>query len=190
MKKFYVPFMVFTVLATLAIPLTASADNDREQSNRLVLNLVGEAPMYERMVPDIDGDGNEDPAICFDATLINGKNRQRIGTATDCLSNITPVGTGLGITATTFFHLPQGNLIVRGGTSVQPVVLPTVTPGGHLITHITGAASTGNPIIEGTKRFQRTTGKVRLSGMVDMTHFAGKVGDPIFFDCLFIVDLD
>ncbi len=146
--------------------------------------------MYESTVPDIDGDFMDDPAICFDTELVNMKNRQVIGTATDCLSNITPVGSGLALIGTTYFHLPQGTLIVRGKTTVQPVTQETVTPDGQTITHITGASSGQNAIIGGTGRFADSTGTVRLSGMVDMTEFAGNVDDPIVFDCLFIVDLD
>lgn len=67
---------------------------------------------------------------------------------------------------------------------------PTIIPGGQSITHITGASSDGNSIIGGTRRFSDKTGSARLSGMVDMSNFAGNVGDTIVFDCLFIIDLD
>jgi hypothetical protein len=86
--------------------------------------------------------------------------------------------------------MPNGTLITRGSTTVQPVLHPTVTPKGQNITHITGASIDGNSIIDGTGRFKNATGTVRLSGMVDMTNFAGSVGDPLGFDCLFIIDLD
>ena len=175
----------------LGLPLTALA-KDAGGGKRLILNLVGAGPMYESMVPDIDGDFMDDPAICFDVDIgvINGKNRQVIGTATDCLSNVTPTGTGLALIGTTYFHLPQGTLITRGSTTVQPVLQPTVTTAGHVITHVTSAAATGNSIIDGTERFAGASGSVRLGGLVDLTNFGGVVGDPIFFDCLFIVDLD
>lgn len=155
----------------------------------LVLNLVGTGAMYEDIVPDIDGDGSDDPAICFDVDLVNMKNRQTVGTATDCLSNVTPTGTGIALVGTTYFNLPQGELIVRGNTTVQPVLHPTVTPAGQTMTHITGAASPDNAVLSGTRRFAGAEGTVRLSGMVDMSGFGGEVGDPISFDCLFVVDL-
>lgn len=159
---------------------------------RLILNLLGAGPMYESTVPDIDGDNIDDPAICFDVEIgvVNGQNRQVIGTGTDCLSNITPIGTGLALVGTTYFNLPQGTLITRGNTTVQPVLQPTVTTSGHPITHATAAAGTGNAVIGGTGRFARATGTSRLGGLVDLSGFGGSVGDPIFFDCLFIVDLD
>ena len=182
---------VFIVFICLGLPFTALA-NDVGGGKRLILNLVGAGPMYETMVPDIDGDYEDDPAICFDVDVgvVNGKNRQVIGTATDCLSNITPAGTGLALVGTTFFHLPKGTLITRGRTTVQPVLQPTETTAGNMITHATAAAATGNSIIDGTGRFAGVTGTVRLGGLVDLSNFAGEVGDPIFFDCLFIVDLD
>jgi len=90
---------------------------------------------------------------------------------------------------TTYFNFPQGELVVRGKTTVQPALHPTVSASGQAMTHITGAASPDNAVISGTRRFAGAEGTVRLSGMVDMTHFAGDVGDPISFDCLFFVDL-
>ena len=157
--------------------------------NTMFLNLVGTGNMYESTVADIDGDGEADDAICFDVDLINAKNQQLIGTATDCLSNITGVDTGLALVGTTFFRMPQGGLVVRGNTTVQPVFHETVTPAGQNMTHTTGAAGTGNAVIEGTGRFAGITGTARLSGMVDLSGFAGNIGDPISFDCLFVIDL-
>ena len=179
----------------LGLPFTALA-KDAGGGKRLVLNLVGTGPMYETTVPDIDGDFIDDPAFCFDVDVgvVNGKNRQVIGTATDCLSNITPAGAelkGLTLIGTTYFHLPQGTLITRGSTPVQPVLwLPAVTPSGEEITHMTAATGMENSIIGGTGRFAGVTGTVRLGGLVNLSKFSGAVGDPIFFDCLFIVDLD
>ena len=112
-----------------------------------------------------------------------------IGSATDCLSQIQLVGTGIQLVGTTYFHMPEGTLVTRGNTSVQPVLHPTVTPDGQVITHITGASGDGNGIISGTGRFAEREGTVRLSGMVDMTNFTGEEGTPIAFDCLFVIDL-
>jgi len=100
------------------------------------------------------------------------------------------VGGGVALVGTSYFHLPQGTLITRGYTSVQPVTQTTETTWGQGITHITGASDTGNAIIGGTRRFAGATGTVRLSGMVDLSEFGGNVGDPMTFDCLFVIDLD
>ena len=117
------------------------------------------------------------------------KNQRTVGTATDCLSNVTPIGTGVALVGTTYFNFPQGELVVRGKTTVQPVLHPTVSASGQSMTHITGAASPDNAVISGTRRFAGAEGTVRLSGMVDMSGFGGNVGDPISFDCLFVIDL-
>ncbi|MDR4516423.1 MAG: hypothetical protein MRK00_03395 [Nitrosomonas sp.] len=100
------------------------------------------------------------------------------------------MGDGLALVGTTYFHLPQGTLITRGNTTVQPALQPIVTPSGQPITHITGAANDGNGVIGGTGSFKNSVGSVRLSGMVDMTNFGGNAGNPIVFDCLFVIDLN
>ena len=179
---------IMTASAAICLSLNLYA-GDPGGGSHYVLNLVGSGNMYPATVPDIDGDLVDDSAICFDIDLINAANQQVIGTATDCLSNIEPSGFGLQLVGTTFFHLPQGTLITRGNTTVQPVGHPTVTPDGQEITHITGASGEGNAIIGGSGRFENREGTVRLSGMVDMTNFAGE-GTPIAFDCLFVIKLD
>jgi len=44
------------------------------QGERMILNLKGTGTMYVNMVPDIDGDGNENEAFCFDVDLIDLRN--------------------------------------------------------------------------------------------------------------------
>ena len=69
-------------------------------------------------------------------------------------------------------------------TTVQPV-----THGSPGITHITGAipGPDSQDILHGTKRFAGATGRVRLSGAVDLSLSAE---DVVTFDCLFVIDLD
>ncbi|WP_299808125.1 hypothetical protein [uncultured Shewanella sp.] len=153
----------------------------------MVLNLVGTGNGELLKVPDIDGDGIEDDATCFEVDLLNGKNGHLIGKAVDCLSMISSVGDGLSLVGTTYFTLPQGTLVTRGNTSVQPVTEAIVTPDGQPISHITGAASNENAILQGTGRFEGRTGTVRLSGMVDMSNI--EIGQ-LTFDCLFVIALD
>jgi hypothetical protein len=182
---------VILVVMTLFIGVSANAfAKDKGGGKHFVFNLVGAGPMYESTVPDIDGDEKDDPAICFDVDLVNMQNQQIIGTATDCLSNITPVGTGLALVGTSIFNLPSGTIMTRGKTTVQPVLQPIVTPNGQVITHTTGASGIDNAILGGSGQFKNATGTARLSGMVDLTDFGGLVGDPIAFDCLFVIDLD
>ncbi|GAB3524115.1 hypothetical protein [Photobacterium alginatilyticum] len=166
-------------------------ENDADSKQRLALNLVGKGDMYEMDVPDIDGDEQPDPAFCFDVDLKEIATGELVGTATDCLSNIEdgPNG-GLQLVGTTFFKFPNGTIVTRGDTTVQPVNKPIVTPEGEEITHITGASSDENAVIKTSGDFAWYQGTVRLSGMVNLTDFGGGVGDPIFFDCLFVLNLE
>ncbi|MFV9615721.1 MAG: hypothetical protein ACNYZG_07175 [Gammaproteobacteria bacterium] len=183
--------LTFTkLLLCICLGLSSNAMAENNSSGKhYVFNLIGTGTMYQGEVADIDGDGINDPAICFDVDLVNAKNQQLIGTGTDCLSNITPTGTGLALVGTTFFHLAEGDLVVRGKTTVQPALHPIVTSTGQNITHTTGAAGTENAVIDGTGRFAGAEATSRLSGMVDLSGFTGNVGDPITFNCLFVVDL-
>jgi hypothetical protein len=112
-----------------------------------------------------------------------------IGTATDCLSAITPDVDGVTLIGTTLFYLPGGMLVNRYDAAVQPVPADyIVSADDQEFTHITGAAGTDTILKEeGTGRFAKATGNARLSGMVNLSRFDEGV---IVFDCLFIVDLD
>lgn len=156
---------------------------------RKVLNLVGTGYMYEQDVPDIDGDKNPDPAMCFDVDLQDPTTGESIGYATDCLSEITGEGDGVKLIGTTYFYLSDGVIVTRGLTTVQPVLQETVTPNGNTITHITGASSDKNGVLKAYGDYAWHQGPVRLSGMVDLSQFSQSVGDPIHFDCLFTLKL-
>lgn len=158
--------------------------------NTLVLNLVGSGEVYLKDVADITGDGVDDEALCFDVLLFNAENGHLAGTATDCLWNPTPEGDGIKLVGTTYFYLPQGMLVTRGLTTVQPVTHPTETTFVSPVTHITGAAGTENAIIDGNGRYAKSTGTVRLSGMVNMSNFNEEGGNILEFDCLFLIKLD
>lgn len=175
----------------LLLPFSLQAEDKSDDAGKhFVLNLVGTGHMYENTVPDIDGDGQDDPAMCFDVQVFDAHTNKIIGKGTDCLAKVTPTGTGVALVGTTYFHFSGGTLITRGKTSVQPVFHPTITPRGEVITHITGASSNDNAILGGTGRFAHAKGTARLSGMVNMANFSGNIGDPISFDCLFVVNLD
>lgn len=159
----------------------------RYQNVPLLFNLKGAGGMYQDTVPDIDGDGHEDPAMCFDVEVFDLKTGIKIGNGTDCLSNVTPNGDGVQLVGTTFFNTYFGNLVTRGVTTVKEGN-PESLQG---FSHITGSApSGGSDVLSGTGWFSGATGSARLSGLVDMSQFAGGVGQPIEFDCLFVVKLD
>ncbi len=167
--------------------LIESTDADKMRGNvglpgrGATLRLKGVGHAYDGMVPDIDGDGMDDPAMCFDVDLYDSAGR-KIGTATDCLSNITPVGDGLSIVGTTIFNLPNGTFMSRGNTTVQPLTTGDASPA----THITGAIPMdgANGVLQGTGAYRDFTAQVRLSGAVNMSDVDNGV---IVFDCLFMI---
>ncbi len=61
-------------------------------ADALVVQLRGTAIAQQRTVPDIDGDDNEDPALCFDVDLVDPRRGSVVGSATDCLSNVEFLG--------------------------------------------------------------------------------------------------
>ena len=186
--------MVLTLL--LAYPAHAGRDNEDDGKRRgghgkhMVLNLVGTATAYDQTVPDIDGDGKDEPAKCFDVNLVDADTTKVIGVSTDCFAQVTPKDLGLAMVTTTFFNFPSGTFIVRLNTSGQLLLHPTMTPSGVTMTHMSGAASKQNTIIGGTGRFARETGTARLSGLLNMEKFSMDKGGSVTFDCLFVIDLD
>ena len=148
----------------------------------MVVRLIGDAEAYEGTVPDIDGDGVEDPALCFDVDILDAAGRH-IGTATDCLSNITGVGDGMALVGTTTFRLANGTFVSRGSTTVQPVTTTAPTPA----THTTGAIPMegSNGILSGTGAYRNFQAEVRLSGAVNLSRLESD--GRIAFDCLFAV---
>ena len=171
----------------LGFSLNAFAENQGGGNNVMVLNLIGTGSGEVRPVPDIDGDGEDDTATCFTVELFNAKNGRWLGHADDCLSMIVNNEGSINLVGTTYFYLPQGTLITRGETTVQPVTTEIMTP-ATTMPHITGATGTGNAILaESSGRFMGQTGTVRLSGMVDMSDLDN---GNITFDCLFVIALD
>jgi hypothetical protein len=136
-------------------------------------------------------DGNElfeefgltpDDALCYELDLRDVKTGEVIGLAYDCLTNITPAGSGVALTGTTFFLFPGGTLVSQGLTTVQPIL-----HGSPDFTHITGAIpSPGDDnVVFGSGKFNNASGTVRLSGAVNLGGFPGEAT----FDCVFIIDV-
>jgi hypothetical protein len=156
--------------------------NGGPRGRAVVLRLLGTGQAYEGTVPDLDGDGEDDSATCFDVGLYSASGKM-IGTATDCLSEITPAGDGLALIGTTIFRLPNGTFVSRGYTTVQPVTTGVPTPA----THITGAVPVdgSNGVLYGTGAFTGFAAQVRLSGAVNMSQLDSD--GLITFDCLFAI---
>ncbi len=135
--------------------------------------------------------GDDADALCFDIDLIDLKTGRKIGTASDCLSNIVEANGGLALVGRTIFNFPGGTLVTRGLTSVQPT-----THGSPDFSNITGAIPTAgeNSVLAGTGRFRNVSGAVRLSGavkMVPIDNGPGREDDQleITFDCIFDINL-
>jgi len=186
MTKILTSSAIVIFVISLGIIMTPAMANPSADPN-IVVRLVGTAIGEDRIVPDIDGDGIDDQALCFDINLEDIKTGKIIGTATDCLSNVVEVGDGLSLVGTTTFDFNDGNqLVSRGITTVQPV-----TAGSQSVTHITGSISdvNENNILSGTGKYNDVSGQVRLSGAVNMEpQDDGTL--QIAFDCLFVISLD
>ena len=121
--------------------------------------------------------------------VVNVNTGEVIGKGDDCLSQVADGSNGgVILTGTTFFNLPEGQLVSRGRTTVQP---SNEIAAGSPYTHITGAipAPGTNQVVSGTGDFSGSSGTVSLSGTVDLSNFAANPGDPVGFDCLFAINL-
>ena len=147
-----------------------------------VLRLVGTGVAYDSMVPDIDGDGEDDGALCFDIDLLDASGRI-IGTATDCLSEITSVDGGLALVGTTIFNMANGTFMSRGNTTVQPLTTTEPSPASHTTGAIPMPGTNG--VLSGSGAYRNLQAEVRLSGAVNLTKLES-MGE-ITFDCLFSV---
>ena len=175
-------------LVTLVTLLSASGASAAGKGNNIVVLLAGTG------YADFSGTqftqlGLVAPAgvACFDMDLVDAKTGNVIGSGSDCLAEVGFSDTGgVMLTATSFFHFPGGTLVSRGLVTVQPVL-----HGATGYTHVTGAAPSpsDNSVIYGDGKFKKAAGSVRLSGLVDMTNFAFGEGDPIVFDCVFVIDI-
>ena len=190
------------LLAAVLAPLSmVSADGALAADERLALNFVGadDTPVA-REVPDTLGVGDSANGLlaanCFEADVFDLVSGERLGSAEDCLSEIamgggTASGSGVQVVGTTIFDLERGRLVIQGLTSVQPVNWPTLGE-RFRFTHVTGANSTANAVVDGegifanTGDFVGTQARVRLSGQVDLSMASeGRIA----FDCIFVVEL-
>ncbi len=190
--------LIFSFLFIIIFPGVSVAGDDgnhHEHTEHLVLKLHGTGFMYSMEVPGMEEGDDPMEAMCFELDVIDMKSNEIIGSGTDCMSNVEMKEDGnVALVGTTYFYLPEGQLIARGAITVQPVPedFNLVSANGHPYSHITGSASTSdqNSIIGGTGKFENSSGRVRLSGMVDMTEFTMNEDDPITFSCLFLVDVN
>ena len=187
--------------ALAALPLLAAGATDALAAERMVLNFRGGDVAEPLEVPDTFGVGDSANGLlasnCFTADVFDLASGERLGTAEDCISEIavggsTASGSGVQVVGTTIFELDgRGRLVIQGMTSVQPVNWPT-TNGSVRFTHVTGANSPDDAVIDGDGVFANTgdfvgaEARVRLSGQVDLARIEE---GRITFDCIFVVDV-
>lgn len=167
--------------------------NHAHDSQRLLIKLLGWSQAYTpgsgdgiiESVPNVEGD-----VVCHDVDMLDLQTNEVIATSTDCFSDAQPdSGGGAGFVGTTFLNFPDGTIIAQGSFTAQPVLRETTTITGETITAITGAAKKGNSFIGGTGKYENSAGNVRVSGMIDGTDYAFMPGDPLYFDCIFEIQL-
>ena len=174
-------------LAALGLSAAVMTAEARPSAGRpgMVVQLVGADVGEVRDLSHLTSAPGASEALCFDVTMVDPTTGRVLGTASDCLLNVQPVGDGMSLTAVTIFNFPGGSVINEGQTTVQPTTIGS--PG---ITHITGAipGAGDGTIIGGTGRFRHASGSARLSGAVDLSQLASST--EITFDCLFVLDFD
>jgi hypothetical protein len=181
MKAMIIGTIVWLVVVAglLASPLAA------QDNQPLIVQLKGKTIGTTRTIPTVAETGTTQ-GNCFDMDLVNVLDNRVIGTATRCLTDVHTVDGGMVLTATTFFHLPQGTIVSRQRTAVQPI-----PDGAAGVTHITGAIpapQTNNILTEaGTGKFAGVPGSVRFAGAMDLSNFKDR--NEIAFDDIAIIRL-
>jgi hypothetical protein len=171
--------VVVSGLLAIASPVAA------QDNQPLIVQLKGKTIGTTRTIPAVPETGTTQ-GNCFDADLVNVVDNRVIGTATRCLTDIHTVDGGMALTGTTFFRLPQGTIVSRQRTTVQPI-----TDSAAGITHITGAIPpplANNILTEaGTGKFAGVPGSVRFAGAMDLSNFKDR--NEIAFDDIAIIRL-
>lgn len=193
MKRFGVPVLpvVLAIGLLVAVVGVACSDSDDEDEaagfapggNDIVVALRGTAIGENAAIPATDA-GTEE-GLCFTVDLVDLATGEVIGDATDCLADIEGDGVeGMQLTGTTTFNFPDGTLVSRGRTTVQPVLDGSVD-----FTHITGAvpADGDESVLSGTGVFEGASGEVRLSGAVNLSKLDSDT--EITFDCVFVISV-
>jgi len=146
----------------------------------VVLQFRGTADSpTQQQVPD-PGGGPDLDADCFTIDLVDVNKDKVVGEATDCISVVGVVGSGLQVVETATFDFGGGHTFTAQGlVSLQPT-----THGSPDVTHITGSIPQAgqNDIIAGTGRYAGLEASVRLSGAANLA-----VPGQITFDCLFVI---
>ena len=89
-----------------AVSAVACSSGPTEEETSMIVALRGQGTAATRTLSDLPGSLE---ATCFGGLqMIEVKTGKVIGTAEDCLSDLTPVGDGMSVTGTTFFNFQEG----------------------------------------------------------------------------------
>ena len=187
-------YVMMLLLSSALVGLLGPEKADAWWPKKLVVVLEGENVEGSiQLVPDIDGDGNDDFAECFTGDLVSPRFGWVVGTGTECLA---PDASGRLI-ATTTFSFWRGSFTSRGKMNLQPIQWSPadnddVDPSVGVITGYFPAPGTNN-IIGGTGRFRNVSGRVRLSGAaLPLGPHPEDPEGPNFanLNCIFIIEFD
>lgn len=171
------PSMAMAALFTVGSLSVAHADRQT-----LVLQLRGVASPYTCEIPPTAK--GTTMATCFDVDLVNLKTGKIVGTGTDAIADVEPVGDAMTLTNTTFFRLSGGTIVSRTLVNILPLLVqtdPSVT-----------VSTLGFPV-PGEKNIIATTGKYKnLTGTSTLTGAANNQlpNGQLGFSCNFVLKLE
>ena len=169
-------------LITLAVSGLAVATPDGGHAKTLALVLRGPAVADARTVDIAAGSFT---GSAFDNPLFDARTGDVVGRGTDLIMSMDPDGAGFDAQTLTIYRLKDGDIYTQNRVAVQPTSVPLFNS-----SHIVGAldAPGTNQIIGGTGAYRGATGRVRLSGMIDLSQL-NATGDA-HFNCIFQIELD
>jgi hypothetical protein len=179
-KSIAIAILLFTAVVGFRVT-TATADNGRT----LVVQLQGRDTGETRTIPPVANSGTKE-GNCFDMNLFDVVANKAIGTATRCFADINTAGAGMALTDTIFFRFPEGNMISRNRTTIQPAIdsSPEVT---HIAVAIPDSYTATLLPDAGSGSFKGVLGSARLAGAMDMSQFRAR--NEIAFNDIIVIEL-
>lgn len=174
-----IPMLCVAMLGVCA--QTWAAENPRV----LVLQLSGRDTGETRPMPPAADTGTRE-GNCFNVELYDVLANEAAGTASRCFADITSTGNGMVVTDTTVMRLRHGTLVTRSRTTIQPTLenSPDVT---HVAVTLPDTAATTVLADAGSGAFQGMSGRVRLTGAMDMRQFRAR--NELAFNDLMVIQL-
>lgn len=192
-RKIYISAIISIIIISSSVKAVFSQtmfdlrdSDDKFVTVQLLWLIEGAKDLYECEVPETDQGSTL--ATCHDHEIIDLHTNRVIGTATDATTDVTEDGEGLIATGTTFFHLRQGDLVIRGRGTIQPMLEGEPILNNAHVTHIAGIfpEPDANNVIDGTGLFKDAEGTFSLLGALDLTNMAEGQSQ---FHCVYLINL-